>query len=123
MNDFRPDSDECPTCHQRVLLRRGIHLSPRLADIYDHIERRGDLGEEDEVLLSMFYGACSKKVGLANLKSNIWHINQRMAGICQVGKSAKHEPYRIYEKDEAGKIRVGEGPVRDLRGEVDPRKL
>jgi hypothetical protein len=49
----------CPHCGQRMLMRRGVLLSPRLADIIDTVARRGEAGVMPEVLASVIYGESS----------------------------------------------------------------
>ena len=40
----------CPACGQRVLIRLGVKLSPRQADIFDVISNTGERGLAQEVL-------------------------------------------------------------------------
>ena len=45
----------CPHCHQRMLMRHGARLSPRLADLFDMIEHSGERGVLAETLAWVFY--------------------------------------------------------------------
>ena len=95
-------SSECPTCHQRILIRHGVRLSPRLADIFDAIERRGTAGEVEECLAVMFYGGKSRRDARNAIRVNIAHINDKLVETdYRIGKLARGEdvPYRILKED------------------------
>ena len=109
MRGSRP-SYECPTCHQRILIRHGVRLSPRLADIFDAIERREKAGEFEEILAVMFYGGKPKRDAYNAIKVNIAHINDKLVETCyRIGKNGRGAdvPYRVLKEDEAGGIRAG----------------
>jgi len=69
----------CPHCGQRMLIRHGAKLSPRLADIFDLIEHSGDRGVSMEVLVSVFYTGKSKRDAENCVRVNISHINDMLA--------------------------------------------
>ena len=69
----------CPHCHQRMLVRYGVRLSPLLADLFDMIERSGNRGILPDVLLGVFYPGKSTEAARRCLYQNIFHLNTRLA--------------------------------------------
>jgi hypothetical protein len=98
----------CPCCGQRLLIRYGVALSPRLADLLDVIERAGEQGIEVEVLVGIFYPGKSSRAARCCIKSNVWHLNARLAETdfeVRAG-SGSHNPYRFLKRT-GGRCRNG----------------
>ena len=68
----------CRHCGQLILMRCGVRLSPRLADIFDMIERAGDHGVTVERLVVAFYAGKPEAAARDAIKSNIWQLNDRL---------------------------------------------
>jgi hypothetical protein len=86
----------CPQCGQRLLMRHGVRLSPRLADIFDVIERRGEFGVYPETLLWLFYAGQSQRRAANTLKANIWKLNEALAETAVSVRRVDHfGPYRV----------------------------
>ena len=134
-------SDVCPHCGQRMLIRHGVHLSPRLADIFDIIEHSGDRGVTEEVLSSIFYSGKSSREAYNCIRVNISHINSHFASTDYkverefgrrtirpgqirvakaVGVKGSEYPYRVLKEDQAAQVRDGEGAVRELSEPTPP---
>lgn len=89
---------ECPHCGQRMLVRHGVQLSPKLADIFDAIERCGKFGISKEELGVMFYGALKSREAAKTLAVNIHYINERfgwMESPIRIKSMGHGEPYRM----------------------------
>jgi hypothetical protein len=84
----------CPHCGQRMLMRHGVLLSPKLADIFDVIERRGRAGIFAEVLAWVVYGTSSTRTRKA-LAVNISHLNDRLIEASIRIAADRYGPYRI----------------------------
>jgi hypothetical protein len=72
----RPNSKPhfCPCCGQRVLLRLGVLLSPRQADVFDVIQRQNKCGGiRMDTLADLFKG------NRGCLKVHISNINKKLA--------------------------------------------
>jgi hypothetical protein len=69
----------CPHCGQRMLMRHGVRLSPKCADIFDMIERAGERGVAPEILQDVFFANRPRKAAYAGLKAFIWQINELLA--------------------------------------------
>lgn len=123
MNGSRRSSDECPHCGQRMLLRHGVRLAPKQADIWDMIEHSGQLGVSDEVLVDVFFSNKPLRDAHNLLKVYVCHINDRMieAGV-KIAKDHKGRlyPYRVYPADENGEVRPGARALREVRPEALP---
>lgn len=63
----------CPHCGQRVLLRLGVHLSPRRADVFDAIARQSKYGGIRADALAAMFGK------LTLVRVHINHINKLLA--------------------------------------------
>ena len=57
----------CPKCGQRVLLRYGVHLSPRRADIFDVIRRATKHGGIRSDTLEGMFGKGTVKVHVSDI--------------------------------------------------------
>ena len=71
-------NDACPHCGQKVLVRLGVMLSPRLTEIFDVIERSWNRRTTREVFGWMFYGNKSKRDGQRCVAVSINHINGKL---------------------------------------------
>ncbi len=86
----------CPCCHQRVLLRHGVRLSPKQADIFDAINARRD-GIEPEVLCWMFWGDKPKREAQRVLYVTIHQINDMLGSTgIKVASGGRGLPYRVW---------------------------
>jgi hypothetical protein len=65
----------CPDCGQRMLVRHGVRLSPKLADIFDMVEHAGDRGVNLEVLAWCFYPDKPQTTARNAVRVSINHIN------------------------------------------------
>ena len=118
-------SDVCPHCGQRMLTRHGVHLSPRLADIFDIIEHSGDRGVTEEVLSSIFYSGRPSREAYNCIRVNISHINSHLASTdYRVAKTegvrGAEYPYRVLKENQAAAVPTSEGTLRELRQPVAP---
>jgi hypothetical protein len=84
----------CSHCGQRMLMRHGALLSPKLADIFDMIARRPD-GVLPEVLAWVFYPDKSNRAATAALRTNIWFLNSRLAATDVRVSAERFGPYRV----------------------------
>jgi hypothetical protein len=69
----------CPHCGQRVLLRLGVHLSPRRADVFDAIARQSKYGGiQGRALSAMFGGVRCVRVHISDINKLVrakgWEI-------------------------------------------------
>jgi hypothetical protein len=88
------NEEVCPHCGQRVLIRYGVPLSPKLADIFDAVERAGRFGISKEELTVMFFASLSKKTLFVSIK----HINDRFEWLespIRIKSMGYGLPYRI----------------------------
>lgn len=89
-------NDACPHCGQRVLMRVGVMLSPRLAEIFDVVERSGNRGITREVLGWMFYGNKTKRDGQRCVAVSINHIDDKLCSTdYQIRMTERFGPYRL----------------------------
>jgi hypothetical protein len=89
----------CPHCGQRMLMRHGVRLPPRLADLFDMIERSKRRGVLCEVLAWVFYPDKAAFAARRCVAVNVHHLNSlleqtdvRVVG-GKDGQIAK--PYRV----------------------------
>ena len=61
-----------------MLMRHGAQLSPRLADLFDMIDRSGERGVLCEVLAGVFYSNQASLAGRRCVASNISHLNSML---------------------------------------------
>lgn len=73
------DRPICPHCGQRMLTRAGVALSPRQADVFDMIQRRGAAGIHIDVLTGVFWPGKGKAAQRNVAKVFINQINARLA--------------------------------------------
>jgi hypothetical protein len=93
-------TETCPTCGQRMLVRHGVKLSPRLADFFDLIEQSGERGVLAEVLAWVFYPGKSKRDALRCVYTNINHLNDHLVETnVMVRAAGKAEPYKVIAKE------------------------
>lgn len=87
----------CPACGQRLLTRHGVELSPRLADLFDMIERSEGRGVMPEVLADVFYPGKPSTAGRRCVAVNIHFLNSRLLETdLQVrAGSGTQGPYRL----------------------------
>ena len=88
----------CPNCGQRLLIRHGVRLSPRLADIFDVIAHSGKYGIEPEVLAGVLYPG--KPLGDARrcIATNVAFINLRFEETDLRLRASRGSPYRLLRK-------------------------
>ncbi len=89
---YSEEKQVCTKCGQRILTRRGVQLSPKLADIFDAIEQ----GFPKEEIAVMFWGDNSRKC-LKALATSVFHINSAfewMESEVRI-RGARGEPYRV----------------------------
>ena len=119
------NSDACPHCGQRMLIRHGVRLSPRLADIFDIIEHSGDRGVTEEVLSTIFYSGRSSREAYNCIRVNISHINSHLVSTdYRVAKAegvrGAEYPYRVLQENQTSEIPDSGGGVRGVRPETAP---
>ena len=119
------NSDACPHCGQRMLIRHGVRLSPRLADIFDIIEHSGDRGVTEEVLSTIFYSGRSSREAYNCIRVNISHINSHLVSTdYRVAKAegvrGAEYPYRVLQENQTSEIADSGGGVRGVRPETAP---
>ncbi len=107
-------TDVCPHCGQRMLLRHGVKLSPKQADIFDHIEHSGTRGVPPDVLAWVFYPNSTKRNAQLALQVHVNQLNDRMgeAGL-QICNEERFAPYRVYTEKEAEQIRATRSNSKD----------
>jgi hypothetical protein len=88
----------CPCCGQLLLARHGVALSPRLAELFDIIERAGQRGVSTEVLADIFYPGKSGLAAHDCVKANIFHLNTRLAETDLEVRASRYEPYRVVRR-------------------------
>jgi len=64
----------CPKCGQRVLLRYGVHLSPRRADIFDVIKRASKYGGVSSLNLEGMFGKNVVKVHVSDINKLLTNV-------------------------------------------------
>lgn len=111
----RREQSVCPCCGQRVLIRLGVRLSPRLADIFDMIERSGLSGVASEVLIGVFYPDRPCEAARACLKSNISHLNVMLAETDFEVRASRYEPYRVVRRQIADRDRGAHSSREDAK--------
>ena len=89
-------SDSCPHCGQRMLIRHGVQLPPKLADIFDLIEHSGDRGVLGEVLAWVFYPDKPKRDAQKLIAVHVHRLNDLLCSTdFQVRASHRCEPYKV----------------------------
>jgi hypothetical protein len=79
-------------------MRHGVPLSPRLADLFDLIERAGQRGVPCEVLADVFYPGKSANIAQRCVIANIFHLNTRLAETDIEVRASRYEPYRVMRR-------------------------
>ena len=82
-------------CGQRMLMRHGVRLSPRCADLLDMIEHSGTRGVPEEILVSVFYPDKSTRDAKNCVKVNVSHINNYLQSTDVRVVKNRDEPYRV----------------------------
>lgn len=87
----------CPHCGQRMLIRHGVQLSPKQADIFDMIERSKDRGVPPAVLRDVFFANRPARAAYAGVKAFVWQINEKLAetDLCVAMRDRPHGAYRV----------------------------
>lgn len=89
----------CPHCGQRMLIRHGVRLPPKLADFFDIINRSGERGITIRLLADIFYPGKSYSAARSNIAVNIHNLNSFLVEtdieIGAGGKGNKGEPYKV----------------------------
>lgn len=92
----------CPHCGQRMLVRHGVRLSPRLADLFDMIEHSGKRGILGEVLAWVFYPGKNAHAARRCVITNINHLNSFLeetdVRVISGGHAGDVKPYRIIKR-------------------------
>jgi hypothetical protein len=78
-----------------MLIRHGVRLSPRLADIFDLIEHSGDRGVDPDVMLDVFYPGKARRAAQLCLATNINHLNGFLVSTDFQIKGGRGQPYRV----------------------------
>ncbi len=123
MSALPQNSDICPRCKQRVLVRLGVHLSPRQADIFDIVWNSDTRGTTEEVLASIFYPEKSQKHAQNVIKVTINQINAKLVETDYrvIKVRGQDNPYRVLKTDENGKVLPSGGQMREMSEEAIPR--
>ena len=95
-------ASNCPNCGQRLLIRHGVSLPPRCADIFDMIERAGDRGVLNEVLCWVFYSDKPKRDAARLVAVHINRINDFLQSTdVRISTSGRQvEPYKVIHQKE-----------------------
>ena len=108
-----------------MLMRHGVRLSPRLADIFDIIEHSGDRGVTEEVLSSIFYSGRPSREAYNCIRVNISHINSHLVSTDyrvakEAGVKGAEYPYRVLKENQTAAVPDGQGPLRALHRQAAP---
>ncbi|HEY2242602.1 MAG TPA: hypothetical protein VGH47_00075 [Xanthobacteraceae bacterium] len=106
----------CPHCGQRILIRHGAQLSPKLADIFDAIAGAGARGISFESLRAAIYPDVPNDRAATRLKALIWHLDQALAGTEVYVAHARGEPYRFVDFKKLQEMRKAAAKVRRMGG-------
>jgi hypothetical protein len=86
-----------------MLIRHGVKLSPKLADVFDMIERAGKRGITRETLAWVFYPGKSKRDAERCISVTINHINEFLeetdVHVSTLGR--RLEPYRVVHGEQS----------------------
>ena len=86
-------SDVCPHCGQKMLIRHGIKLSPKLADMFDMIARRA---MDAETMAWVFYPGKSMREAKRCIYVSINHINGHFASTdIRIASDTRGGLYRV----------------------------
>jgi hypothetical protein len=105
----------CPHCGQRILIRHGAQLSPKLADIFDAIAGAGARGISFESLRAAIYPDVPNDRAAVRLKALIWHLNAALAGTEVSVAHARGEPYRLIDFEKMRGMRQAAAEARERR--------
>ena len=96
----------CPHCGQRMLMRHGVRLSPKLADIFDLIEASRPRSITREVLADVLFPGRNRRKAMKCVSVHINHLNDFL------------EPtdFRVRMNGEARAYRVQRESVIDRAG-------
>ena len=94
--------DTCPHCGRRMLIRHGVRLPPKLADMFDAIAGRGANGLTCETMAWMFYPNKSKRQAAQCVAANIVRLNDLLVETeIQISRSGRgQEPYKVEARPE-----------------------
>jgi hypothetical protein len=84
-----------------MLMRHGVRLSPRLADLFDVIDHAGDRGVQCEVLADVFWPGKSRQRALDCVRVNIFHLNDKLSETdyeIRAGTNNYKQPYRVQKR-------------------------
>jgi hypothetical protein len=105
----------CPHCGQRMLIRHGAQLSPKLAEIFDAIAGAGARGISFEPLRALIYPETPNERGSNRLKAQIWHLNEALAGTDVYVAHGRGEPYRLVDFEKLREMRQAAVEARERR--------
>lgn len=82
-----------------MLMRHGVQLPPKLADLLDMIERVGKRGITTETLSWVFYPDKSRKDAANCVKANIWRLNDLLVSTdFQIRPETRGGSYRLVKR-------------------------
>jgi hypothetical protein len=103
---MRREHGACPHCGQRMLMRHGVHLPPKLADLFDTIERTGEAGISTEVLRGVLYPGKSTRDARNCVKAQVYHLNDLLAETDIEVRASSHDPYyKVKKRTKSDKTR------------------
>jgi DNA-binding response OmpR family regulator len=87
----------CPHCGARMLVRHGVRLSPKRADLFDMIERISKTGSgiTQQALAEIFYPRADEQRGKANVRVTISQLNDLFESTDVIIRSRYGNGYRI----------------------------
>lgn len=89
----------CPACGQPVLIRHGVRLPPRLAAVFDSIERCGENGINCEALAEILYPEKWTHAAKKLVAVNVCQLNEFLVQTdLMVTPGRQGEPYRIVKR-------------------------
>jgi hypothetical protein len=88
----------CPHCHQRMLMRHGVRLPPRCADLFDMIENTGARGVLCETLAWVFYSDKTTRAAKELVAVHINHINDFLEPTDVQIRGGQWKPYRVVRR-------------------------
>lgn len=93
--DIKSDPAVCPACHQRMLLRHGVRLPPRCADIYDVIANSGKRGIPCETLSWVFFPGQATRAAKKCIAVHVNRLNDFLEPTDVMISGGRWRPYRV----------------------------
>jgi hypothetical protein len=108
----------CPHCGARMLVRHGVRLPPKKADLFDMIERSSNIGSSltQHALAEIFYPSFSEHHGKANVRVMVSQINDLFESTDVIIRARGGNGYRIEKRlNQTGRLAT---KVKSNRGQL-----